>query len=39
MLVLGKSPQNLDLALWLSVAIGVAVTALSCLDSCRRDVN
>ena len=39
MLVLARPPQNIDAVLWISVAIGLAVTAAGCSDFCRREVN
>jgi len=39
MLVLSKHPQDVAGALWISVILGVSVTALGCVVFCRREVS
>jgi hypothetical protein len=39
MLVLAKRPHNIEAALFISSALGVAVAAAGCLDFCRREVT
>ena len=39
MLVLSRHPQDVEGALWFSVAIGLVVAAAGCFDFCRREVS
>jgi hypothetical protein len=39
MLVIGRRPQNIELALWISGAMGLVAAAAGCWDFCRREVK
>jgi hypothetical protein len=39
MLVIAKTPQNIEAALWIGGAAGLAVAVAGCWDFCRRDVK
>ena len=39
MLVLSRHSQDAEFALWISIAIGLIVSAAGCLDFCRREIH
>jgi hypothetical protein len=39
MLVLSRHPQDIEMALWVSVVVGLVVAVAGCLDFCRREVS
>ena len=39
MLVLAKTPHNIEAALWIGGAAGLVIAAAGCLDFCRREVK